>query len=209
MAQTERARAARAQTPPAVELLSAAQLRRRERIVDAAVDLLMSRPYDKIQMRDVAGDAGVALGTLYRYFSSKEHLFAAVLLKWADRLEARVHRRPLKGATNCDRLVELFYRSARSFELAPQFFEAWRAIGGSTDPHARQITAITAERTAAIYLHAIDGIEPGDSATIVLCCQSLLNFLLNRWYSGSVDMAQVYRDLERGIHMIMEFSIDH
>ena len=37
-------------------------------------------------MRDVAQEAGVALATVYRYFTSKEHLYAAALLEWADEL---------------------------------------------------------------------------------------------------------------------------
>ena len=35
-------------------------------------------------MRDVAREAGVALATVYRYFTSKEHLYAAALLDWAS-----------------------------------------------------------------------------------------------------------------------------
>lgn len=75
------ARASRQHAPPVVEELSATQSRRRQHIVDASFDLLLSRRYDQIQMRDTAADAGVALGTLYRYFSSKDHLFAALLRK--------------------------------------------------------------------------------------------------------------------------------
>jgi AcrR family transcriptional regulator len=201
------ARQSRSQAPPVVEQLSAAQSRRRERIVDAAVDLLMSRRYDQIQMRDVAADAGVALGTLYRYFSSKEHLFAAVLHKWADRLDERVNRRPLRGGTNTARMIELFTRSARSFELAPHFFETWRAVATSTDPHAREIIATTGERTRAIYLRALQGIDAEASASITLCCQALLDFTLNRWYNGMLTIDDVYRDLERGITTIIESSV--
>jgi len=40
----------------------------------------------KIQVKDVATSAQVALGTLYHYFSSKEHLFAEVLVRWAATL---------------------------------------------------------------------------------------------------------------------------
>ena len=34
-------------------------------------------------MKDVAERSGVALGTIYRYFSSKDHVAAAALLEWA------------------------------------------------------------------------------------------------------------------------------
>jgi len=54
------------------------QQERRDRIVRAAISLLQhGGEYDEIQMRDVALEAGVTLGTVYRYFTSKEHLYAA------------------------------------------------------------------------------------------------------------------------------------
>ena len=39
-------------------------------------------------MKDVAERSGVALGTIYRYFSSKDHVAAAALLEWARSLDA-------------------------------------------------------------------------------------------------------------------------
>lgn len=51
---------------------------RRERILDAAAELGSAADYDRVQMVDVAKSAGVAIGTLYRYFPSKTHLFGAL-----------------------------------------------------------------------------------------------------------------------------------
>jgi AcrR family transcriptional regulator len=64
---------ATARTPPA------SQLARRERILDAAVDLATEGGYDAVQMREVAERADVALGTLYRYFPSKVHLLVSAM----------------------------------------------------------------------------------------------------------------------------------
>src|SRR5699024_3127319 len=85
--------------PPEPDSLSSGQAARRERIIDTAYRLLEHHPYDAIQMRDVADHAQVALGTVYRYFASKEHLFAWAMLKWASGLEDRMERVPLKGQT--------------------------------------------------------------------------------------------------------------
>ena len=57
--------------------LTAAQAARRERVVRAALELAAEGGYDAVQMRDVASRSEVALGTIYRYFSSKDHLLAA------------------------------------------------------------------------------------------------------------------------------------
>src|SRR5262249_31075054 len=68
----------------APDSLPRGQQERRDTIVRAAICILeQGGEYDAIQMRDIASEAGVALGTVYRYFSSKEHLYAAALLAWA------------------------------------------------------------------------------------------------------------------------------
>ncbi len=55
------------------------QRARRERILDAAVELASEGGYDAVQMREVAERAEVALGTLYRYFPSKTHLLVSAM----------------------------------------------------------------------------------------------------------------------------------
>src|SRR5439155_18432285 len=61
---------------PTVGSLRVDQQERRARVVQAAAQFMVATDYDRIQVKDVADAAGVALGTLYRYFNSKDHLFA-------------------------------------------------------------------------------------------------------------------------------------
>ena len=91
--------------------LTHAQQARRDRIVDAGLALLAERDYDRIQVKDVAEAANVALGTLYHYFSSKEHLFAEVLVRWAGTLRTNISRNPLRGTTDTQRLTQVINRS--------------------------------------------------------------------------------------------------
>lgn len=44
-----------------------------------------SKELDRIQAQEVATEAGVALRTLYRYYPSKHHIFAAVLTEQVSR----------------------------------------------------------------------------------------------------------------------------
>src|SRR4029078_8064673 len=99
--------------------LPAGQQERRDRIVHAAFALLERGEYDAIQMRDVAREAGVALATLYRYFTSKEHLYAAALLAWASDFP-RARPAPGNGsATGEAQLRALMRRAVRAFEHYP------------------------------------------------------------------------------------------
>src|SRR5512133_401214 len=97
------------------------QQQRRDRIVRAAISLLEhGGEYDQIQMRDVAGEAGVALGTVYRYFTSKEHLYAAALLQWADKFPPREQSKRAGGRSDEAQFRALMHRAVRAFERYPQ-----------------------------------------------------------------------------------------
>ena len=100
--------------------LSTRQAARRQRLLDAALELLESRDYERISVREVAESASVALATLYHYFPSKEHLFGEALVQWASTLSSDVTRRPLRGTTPAARLEEALLRSVRAFERRPQ-----------------------------------------------------------------------------------------
>ena len=82
---------------------SKGQAARRRRVISAAMELGSAGGYDAVQMRDVATTADVALGTIYRYFSSKDHLLAEALVEWVRDLGRRVQARPPRGATVAER----------------------------------------------------------------------------------------------------------
>src|SRR5436190_6785378 len=92
---------------------------RRRRLIDAAVGLAAEGGYDAVQMRDVAARAEVALGTLYRHYSSKDQLLLAALAAQADALRCRLEQRPPRGDTPAERVAEGLRRACRSLEREP------------------------------------------------------------------------------------------
>ncbi|WP_188190120.1 TetR/AcrR family transcriptional regulator [Nonomuraea sp. SYSU D8015] len=57
----------------------ARQLERAHRILDAAAELIVRWGYDKTTIEDVAKRAGVAKGTIYLHWKTRDDLFAALL----------------------------------------------------------------------------------------------------------------------------------
>jgi AcrR family transcriptional regulator len=57
---------------------------RRQAILDAALALYHERPFASFAMADVAAASGLAKGTLYLYFQTKEELFLALLEQLLD-----------------------------------------------------------------------------------------------------------------------------
>ena len=125
--------------PPSPESLTASQFARRERIVKVALNLLVNGDYEKIQMKDVAEASDVALGTVYRYFTSKEHLFAAVQLEWVKSLHRQILRRPPSGQSNLERLSQVLHKSVRAFQIQPQFYRVLLVLEVAKDPFAKEL----------------------------------------------------------------------
>lgn len=85
------------------------QRARRARLVDAACDLAMEGGYAAVTMHDVADRAGVARATVYRYFTSKNHLLGAVSAAWIGRITDEIAAEPLPD-TPAARLSALLCR---------------------------------------------------------------------------------------------------
>lgn len=70
--------------------------RRRQTILDAALESLLDTPFEQITVAQLAERLGLAKGTLYLYFPTKEALFLEVqqqqLTLWFDRLEAALRK---------------------------------------------------------------------------------------------------------------------
>jgi TetR/AcrR family transcriptional regulator, cholesterol catabolism regulator len=100
------------------------QLQRRKRILQAAAALASRGGVEAMQMRTVAERAGVALGTLYRYFPSKMDLVVAVVNEEMDTLEASLDRRPPSSGAPAGRAVEVLMRATRGLMREPELADA-------------------------------------------------------------------------------------
>ena len=106
------------------DLGSAAQRDRRKRILDATIALASRGGFDAVQMRAVAEQADVALGTLYRYFPSKIHLLVSALGREFERAEASGRDKPIPGDTPHERVMHVLTRTTRGLQGEPHLTEA-------------------------------------------------------------------------------------
>jgi AcrR family transcriptional regulator len=78
------------------------------RVVEAALELAARGGFEAVRQREVAERAGVALGTLYKRFASKEELLVGVLEVESKKLASRLERDPPQGATPLERVRSHF-----------------------------------------------------------------------------------------------------
>jgi AcrR family transcriptional regulator len=182
--------------------LTGNQRARRQRLIDAGLVLLERGEYESIQVKDVAEEAGVALGTLYHYFSSKEHLFAEVLVKWAATLRTSLTRHPLTGETPQEKLTEALHRSVRAFQHQPQLARLLASLELSTDLFATEILERMDQTTTSVYLELLDGLEPGRARQIVRTANAVLDSLLRSWSAGRLSITDLYDYLGESVALV-------
>ena len=191
--------------PPAPETLANNQLERRQRIVRAGLRALASSDHDQVKITDVARDAGVALGTVYRYFSSKEHLFAAVFVEWQGSLKKKLEKEPPDGETEADRLRTVLHRSIRAFQLQPQFFRLMMILNSTTDVYAADLYHSVAAQFRDAVRTAFDGPLDADHQAIFATVNAVLDGALRSWVTNRSTIADVYAKVDDAIRLIYRY----
>jgi AcrR family transcriptional regulator len=183
-----------------VEGLPAWQRARRQRIVEAALDALRRQEYEQIQIRDVAQGAEVALGTLYRYFSSKEHLYAAVLQAWAG-FDGPHRDRPAELPAG-ERIRRRTHGIIRAIERQPQFFKAYVLLRTSADPNAKPLLAEFAESAHASLAQELDVLEPDEAEDCAVMLWAIINTAVTESIYEGVSMREVHRIVDRFVDLL-------
>lgn len=185
---------------PDVESLPADQRERRDGIVGAAVVMLATVDYPDIQVKAVAAEAGVALGTLYRYFNSKDHLMAEALVRWSSGFPA-----PEAVSTTGDvaeRLKAVYGRAAAAFERQPRYYGALLHLQATTDPLAAEQYAAFTSRQTDTFAAVLHDLSDDIRADIVDVMGAVLNQLVRSRHAGTISQAEVKRRLERTADLI-------
>ena len=200
--------AANAQTstrPTNDEFGSAAQRDRRRRIIDATVALASKGGYDAVQMRAVAEQAGVALGTLYRYFPSKIHLLVSGLAREFEHALDRMQRTTIPGDTPSERLIFVLSRTTRLMQRDPHLTEAMvRAFMFAGTTAAAEVEQV-GRLLESMFARAIGVAEPSerDRAVFHLVADVWMANLV-AWVTRRASAAEVANRLELSVHLLLD-----
>src|ERR1700689_2932985 len=131
---------------------------RRDRILDVAVALAEEGGFENVRQRDVAARAGVALGTLYKSFRSKEDILSAALDREAETLERRLEDKPSLGHTSTERVSILFSMMTRGLCKKPKYARAVLRAMASGEPEVAGKVAAYQERITGLIIAAMRGV---------------------------------------------------
>jgi AcrR family transcriptional regulator len=189
---------------PALRTIPASQQARRERILDAAMELAAEGGWDAVQMREVADRAEVALGTLYRYFPSKVQLLVAVLGRTFQTLNESVTVE--RGGTPQERVYRVVAVITRYLARHRRLSGAMiRALMTADVEAAREVEAVGDQLVAMIASATHEpGEAPNEHDTLVA------HVIGKAWLvdavtllSGRMTVSQVLEDLEATISLVM------
>ena len=183
---------------PAVDELTSGQRERRARIVDAAVTMMVEVDYADIAVKDIADRADVALGTLYRYFASKDHLMALALSSWSGDVSTPRAR----GASTTEQLTTIFLSAAKAFEREPRVFAALMQLQATTDAHAKACFGAFSDQQVAAYREALVDVAEDRRDDIRDVMIAVLSEALRSCELGFVSRPEVRRRVVRAAELV-------
>lgn len=142
--------------------MTSGQLARRAKIIEEVIDLIGEVGADAVQMRDVAQRSGVALATLYRYFSSKENLLAAALVDWQKRLTRRIlaGAGPVPGTDPLPGILDYLRRAQRAFNRNPEMTALMLQMMRSNDPDVQTAIDEMNRTNVELFNRLLSGVDP-------------------------------------------------
>jgi len=155
--------------------------RRRREIVDVAWRLFRERRYAEITVSEVAGEAGLAKGTVYLYFETKEELFLSALehqlVAWFEYLDGRL--REMRDDCDIPGVVGLL---CGSLEKRPALVRALAIMHGVLEQNVgfgaamrfKQTLLSRLTRTGSLLEECLPLLGAGDGVRFLLRAHALI-----------------------------------
>ena len=167
------------------------------------MELAAEDGYDAVQMRDVAARAHVALGTIYRYFSSKDHLLAAGLVEWASELNRKLEQHSPKGDTSVEQLVDVIRRSTRALERENLLGSAMVTAITSPDPSVTECQQAVSDVMVSMLAKALQNEEESLRDGVIAVLLHVWYSSLLGWVNGWSQVGTAGQELENAARLLL------
>lgn len=94
-----------------------------DKMLTAAARLFGTQRFHEVRMEDIAAEAAVGKGTLYRYFNDKEELYSALLERASEQVVRRIEAGLKPGDGPRQRLEALVAALIAFFDEQPHLFD--------------------------------------------------------------------------------------
>ena len=185
--------------------MTSRQLIRRAKIIEAVVDSIGDVGHEAVQMRDVAQRSGVSLATAYRYFRSKEHLLAAALEDWQERLTRRI----LTASRYDDHdqlsgVLAYLHGAQRAFSRNRQMTALMLHMMTSTHPDVAATIDRMHRTNAEMFERLLHGFPPDDVPNLSFALNAALTSAITRMLNGRMSLDEAQARVEWAARALLE-----
>lgn len=158
-------------------------------ILDCAAELASAGGPGAVRMRDIATRTGVALGTLYRQFESKDAVLIALLEREVGFLENSLAWIGARGDTYVRRAMGFYEPVTRIMCARENLTRALLGAVAAGNPALADRVSAYHERTKALLVSVLEGREPPRDEKRVLAqaqLEDLAYMMSQAWFSALV-----------------------
>lgn len=160
---------------------NAQKLERRQVILDAAWRAFHSSSYSELTVARIARETGLAKGTVFLYFRTKEEIFLEVtgqqLAEWFDMVDGRLTQLPVPAET--EDVVEVI---ADSLQKRAYFTRLLAILSTVLEQNAnydavlrfKQLLLIRLSHSGALMERALDFLRPGEGAHLLMQLEAIV-----------------------------------
>ncbi|MCK6512154.1 TetR family transcriptional regulator [Myxococcota bacterium] len=187
--------------------------RRSRRILETALKLAEKGGFSAVRLRDIAAEAGVALGTVYKRFQSKEDILIAILQLELTKIRQILSEQPPSG-TNLWRVTDLLGYITHWLCVRPQLSQATIKAVSSGEPALAEKVSLFHNEIIALTIDTLrgQGIPPESHllnhppslteqhfATLL---QHIWFSLLIAWSGGLKTAEQIEAEITQATHIL-------
>ncbi|HNW82072.1 MAG TPA: TetR/AcrR family transcriptional regulator [bacterium] len=173
------------------------QKERKTRILEAAGNYFGRSGYHLADLDEIAKNAGVGKGTLYRYFSNKEELFIETVAYFADKMYSEIISKIEKN--DIERIVEMIFEAHQQYYNKNQYIYklVTKAVSAMPEKLVSIFHGIHQEKMKNIHSRLVEGMNSGvfrknDPEIVIKLIDAMANIiLLAQEYDGKTSIDDI------------------
>lgn len=154
---------------------------RKNIIVDAAERVFSTKPFNRVSMREIADEAGIAASSIYTYFPNQEALFVEATVRDSNRLIDEMERmvETAKGGEPLlDRVIESFIDFISTHDSYFRMMVVFMTVG-NLNPESLQMLNDVVRRGFDLFENTIKKMGyKGETRLLAHYCFAMLNGIL-------------------------------
>ena len=182
---------------------------KKEKVIKAAVKLFSEQGYHDTAVSEIADEAGVAKGTVYWYFDSKEQLFWGIILSELEflneQLKKELENEQQSSAEKIEAVIRLYLKFFKNGKETAKMIQE-----SSVNPGEYFYNEMYQLRNEAVsYLAEIikTGQKQGEFKEDI-DCEEVANFILGSIFGSYNPHAYQLKDIEGKVDLVLNILCD-